>query len=127
MSLLEQAFRFQNLDATLQILVVGEDAKVVSRGNCAKEDVDRATLDAVILAEIEQARGFYVIVGGNFFVEKRIEQLFSLGELRSIPDSGQYFLADRADDRCEAIPYGVHELQQHLLLVRADAGDIATP
>jgi len=60
---------------------------VLSGGDCAEENIHWTALNSVILAEVVQAGGLYIIGGGDFFVEKRIEKPFSFSELSAIPDA----------------------------------------
>ncbi len=117
----------QNLNAAHQTLVICQYAVVQSSSNRAQENIDWPALHSVILTEIEQMRGLDIIGGCNFFIAKRFEQLFSLGELHLIPYTGQYLLADRADDGGTAVLNSFPKLREHLLLVRVDPGLIPAP
>jgi hypothetical protein len=63
----------------------------------ADQNVDRPTVDAVILAEIEEARSFNEVRRQYRFVGERFKQALSLGELRAIADSRENLVAHRAN------------------------------
>jgi hypothetical protein len=87
-TLLDEPFSLKNLNAALQALIVGHDLEMISNRERAHKDVNRAALNSVIAAEIEEPRSLDIIGSSDFFVEEWVEQLFRFGEHRLIPDAG---------------------------------------
>jgi len=66
----------QNLDASLEALIAGEDAVLVSRCHRAEQDIDRTAFDSVTAAEVEEAGSFNKVGCCEGFIRKGCQRIF---------------------------------------------------
>ena len=81
-----------------EVAVCGEDCAVVSRANCADENIGVGALNPFCAAEVVELCSRHVIFGGQRNVSKGVEVGFQALKVCRVGNSGQKFLSDGSDD-----------------------------
>jgi hypothetical protein len=117
----------QNFNTPIQSNIGGQYVALQSERNRTNENVHCAALYTAIPAQVEKPRSLDVIFGRDFLIAKRIEQFSRLGEHCPVPDAGQYFLPNRANNGSTPALNGLPELREHPLLARIQPCLVTAP
>jgi len=125
--LAQETLGAENLYAALETLIVCKDVVAHLDSNSADQDIGCAALDAAAAAEIEQARGFFEMVGRESFIGKRGKRVPQFLKLGLGLDARENLLPNGTDESDSTVPDCFFERCKDELLITAESGPCPAP